>query len=306
MADPNDSPQAQPDPEIEALLQFEPVVRKCVRHDGWTAEKQREFVRALTVLGSPQQAAIAVGGTMSGAYKLRTAEGGEQFTAAWDSALALHLRRYPRPEPKGRPSRGEIQSGAGRKPWPAASASLPEPSVDRPTPEEFLKELLRIYLLKLRQERESRLAGRIVEADFYVRQLTWIEVACDIGGNALELLGILRRGEVDAMDIAATPISTLLDRARRSYWQEKGEVDRPPAPEIGEPEDAFGLGPSRHYNSARDGDMKEWEHRRAELDRINAEAQQAWEERAKAEAEAWARREPAKGGEPAEGGAGQP
>src|SRR5688572_24079157 len=106
MNDSDEKPRKpHPDPEVEALLQFEPVVRRCVRHDGWLPERQREFIVALTVLGNPEQAAIAVGGRMSGAYKLRTAEGGEGFAAAWDGALALHLRRHPRPEPKGRPSR---------------------------------------------------------------------------------------------------------------------------------------------------------------------------------------------------------
>src|SRR4051812_46024456 len=106
-----------PDPEVEALLHFEPVERRCVRHDGWLPDRQREFIVALTVLGHAEQAAIAVGGRMSGVYKLRGAEGGEGFAAAWDSALALHLRRSPRPEPKGRPPRGELQSGIGRQPW---------------------------------------------------------------------------------------------------------------------------------------------------------------------------------------------
>jgi len=138
----NESPRRpHPDPEVEALLHFEPVVRKCVRHDGWLHERQIGFIVALTVLGHAEQAAIAVGGTMSGAYKLRTANGGEGFARSWDSALALHLRRNPRPEPKGRPSRGEIESGTGRKPWPRAPATPPEgwvdPKVHYLSPKEF-------------------------------------------------------------------------------------------------------------------------------------------------------------------------
>jgi hypothetical protein len=96
MSDLNPPPrQPHPDPEVAALLHFEPVVRRCVRHDGWLAERQREFIIALSVLGHAEQAAHAAGGTMSGAYKLRSAAGGEGFAAAWDSALALHLRRNP-------------------------------------------------------------------------------------------------------------------------------------------------------------------------------------------------------------------
>ncbi len=124
-------PKPHPDPEVEALLHFEPVVRKCVRHDGWVPERQIEFIVALADLGHAEQAAIAVGGTISGAYKLRTAGGGEGFAKSWDSALALHLRRNPRPEPKGRPSRGEIESGVGRKPWPApAPPPPPDPEAE--------------------------------------------------------------------------------------------------------------------------------------------------------------------------------
>jgi hypothetical protein len=122
MSDPNPPPrQPHPDPEVEALLHFEPVVRRCVRHDGWLADRQREFIIALTVLGHAEQAAHAAGGTMSGAYKLRSAAGGEGFAAAWDSALALHLRRNPRPEPEGppvarrAPVRHRPQGVAGRR-----------------------------------------------------------------------------------------------------------------------------------------------------------------------------------------------
>lgn len=323
MTDPSPPEEREPhsDPEVEALLHFEPVVRKCVRHDGWLAERQREFIIALTELGHAEQAAHAVGGTMSGAYKLRTANGGEGFAKSWDSALALHLRRNPRPEPKGRPSRGEIESGVGRTPWPsAAPPSGPTPDAryrhapsDPPemSVQEFLREISRRYLLKLRQEREARLEGRIVEADYYVRQLSWIEIVADIGGNAQELIETLKRGGVDAIRIAATPMSAYLEKLRRLYWQEKGEAARPPAPPMGEHGATFATGPDHAYCSARDGDRAAWEARQAEQRRLDAEAQQAWEEKARAESEEWAKGE-AKGdgsdeeGPEAEGEAGEP
>jgi len=299
--------EPHPDPEVEALLHFEPVVRKCVRHDGWLAERQRDFIVALTVLGHAEQAAIAVGGTMSGAYKLRSADGGEGFARSWDSALALHLRRNPRLK-KGRPSRGEIESEVGRKPWPAAvPGAAAAPSRDgrlrhapqgppEMTPREFLGELSRRYLIKLRQEREARLEGRIVEADFYVRQLAWIEIVADLGGNAQELLEALERGGVDAIHIAATPMSAYLEKLRRLYWKEKGEADRPPAPPIGEQGAGFGTGPDHAYRPGRDGEFAAWQARREEQRRLAAEAQQAWEEKARAEAEAWRKRLDDEGG----------
>lgn len=296
-----------PDPEVEALLDFEPVVRKCVRHDGWLAERQREFIVALTVLGHAEQAAIAVGGTMSGAYKLRSANGGEGFARAWDSALALHLRRYPRPEPKGRPSRGEIQSGVGRTPWPGPPATPPEGWVDPAkyylTPKEFAEGILKRYWLKVGQERKARLEGRIVEADFYVRQLTWLEIALDLGGNAVDLLKQLRRGGRDIKDIVATPMSALLELVRRHRWREKGEPERPPSAPLGEHDGEIATGERPHwlYQWEKDGPDKDWKRREDRKATLHAEAQRAWEERAKADSEAWAKREAARDGREAEG-----
>ncbi|HLL29845.1 MAG TPA: hypothetical protein VK403_02505 [Allosphingosinicella sp.] len=310
MSDQDDLPRKpHPDPEVEALLHFAPVVRKCVRHDGWLAERQREFIIALTVIGHAEQAAIAVGGTMSGAYKLRSADGGEGFARSWDSALALHLRRNPRPAPKGRPSRGEIESGTGRKPWPAAGAPAPPEPVD---PEQeardadlFWKQMLKLYRGKLVAERQARLEGRIVEADHYVWQLSWLEVVFDLGGHAAKLLEALRCGDRSLWDVTATPVSEMLGRVRREIWLEKGEADRPPPPPPG-PRDSFCMIRPRHEHSPeRDGDYREWLRRQQENESLAAEAQREWEEKARVEAEAWAEREAGKGGGDGDGGEGE-
>jgi hypothetical protein len=306
---PDDSPEAvrkpHPDPEVEALLHFEPVVRRCVRSDGWLAEKQREFIVALTVLGNPEQAAIAVGGRMSGAYKLRTAEGGEGFSNSWDSALALHHRRHPRPEPKGRPSRGEIQSGSGRKPWPAAAPAFApqpvDPEEELRVKEQVLARMLHLYEGKLREERRLRLEGRIVAADFAVRQLTWLEVLFDLGGKAGQVLEALKRGDHRPIHIVSTPMSELLGQVRRETWLEKGEADRPPPPALGQHDHLAAFGERAQYDAERDGDYREWCIRQMEQARLAAQAQRLWEEKAKAEAEAWAGREAAKAGEAAQG-----
>jgi hypothetical protein len=297
MTEPDDS-KPHPDPEVEALLHFTPVVRKCVRHDGWLPERQRQFIVALTVLGQVEQAAIVVGGTMSGVYKLRTAAGGQEFAASWDSALALHLRRNPRPEPRGRPSRGEILSGTGRKPWPANDTEASAPRFDSPeaemrAKEEVFERILRKYWLKVGQEREARREGRIVAADYYVRQLTFIEIVLELGGYAHELLIELRRGGRGVIDIVATPMSLLLDEARRMMWKEDGEPERPPLPPLGDHDDEISTGePSEcFFDSRRDGDLQEWRDRQQERIAVVAEAQRAWEEKARREAEEWARRE---------------
>jgi hypothetical protein len=284
-----------PDPEVEALLQFEPVVRKCVRHDGWLPERQIEFIVALTILGHAEQAAIAVGGTMSGAYKLRTANGGEGFARSWDSALALHLRRTPRPEPKGRPSRGEIESGVGRTPWPANDTGprgfkFANPEAEMRAKEELFEKIIRKYWLKVGAERKARLEGRIAAADYYVRQLTHIEIILEAGGHADALLQALRLGGRKPLDIVATPMSLILDRARRLIWAEDGEPERPPAPPLGEHDERTATGERTHYSSELDGDYQHWVGRRAEREAIARDAQRLWEERARAEAQAWKRR----------------
>jgi hypothetical protein len=298
MTDLPDSSAPPPDPEVEALLDFPPVVRKCVRQNGWTAERQREFIRALVVLGSAEQAAIAVEGTMSGVYKLRTAAGGKPFAASWDSALALHFRRNPKPEPKGRPSRGEIESGVGRKPWPRPAPPPPDPEAERDMDAEweaFSEGMLVTYLTKLAAEREARLDGRIIEADFIVRQLTWLEVALDLTGvapRAAEFLKGLKRGDLEAREISATPMSALLARLRRIYWKRCGEPERPSPAPLGRHDDEAATGEPLEcqHSPDRDGPIGGGSERAEHL-RRNAEAQRAWEERAREDSEAWASRE---------------
>ena len=52
-----ESPELAQDPELAALLDFEPVVQKMPRADGWTAERQRTFIAVLAETGSQEQAA---------------------------------------------------------------------------------------------------------------------------------------------------------------------------------------------------------------------------------------------------------
>lgn len=68
------------DPDIAALIEFEPVVRKVKRANGWTPQIQRMFVAYVSHLGSRTQAADMVGREVAGAAKLCRAEGGESFT----------------------------------------------------------------------------------------------------------------------------------------------------------------------------------------------------------------------------------
>lgn len=287
-------PPRDPDPDvqIEALLQFEPVARQTRRHDGWSPARQHGFIAALARLGDVDRAAHSVGRTASGAWKVRTSAEAEGFSDAWDAALDLFHARNP-----GLSRRGGRASPRWGAPPPPRPEAPPEGWVDPAehylTPQEFVDGILKRYWLKLGQERQARLEGRIVEADFYVRQLTWLEVALDLGGNADDLLKSLKRGGQDVMRIVATPMSTLLEKLRRAYWQEKGEVDRPPSSPLGRQGEgaAIGEAPPWEYRRERDGDEKEWRRREDEKAALRAEAQQAWEEKARADAEAWSARE---------------
>ena len=75
------------------LTKFRPVPRKCQRYDGWTAERQREFIAALADTGSVKHAAARVGMAPEGAYMLRRAAGAEEFSKAWDNALDHGIRQ---------------------------------------------------------------------------------------------------------------------------------------------------------------------------------------------------------------------
>ncbi len=69
-------------------------VRRNPRSDGWSPDRQRNFIEALADRGSVMDAAQQVGMSASSAYRLRRQPGGEAFAAAWDAAIhhaALHL-----------------------------------------------------------------------------------------------------------------------------------------------------------------------------------------------------------------------
>ncbi len=82
--DPTDLP---PRPADIAAPDFTPVPLARTRHDGWTAARQRNFLRALSVTGSVSAAARMVGMSRKAAYALRARAGAESFAAAWDCAL---------------------------------------------------------------------------------------------------------------------------------------------------------------------------------------------------------------------------
>ena len=74
---------SSPDPATEVPA-FIPVPIARHRHDGWTAQRQHDFLAALATTGVVSAAARAVGMGVTSAYRLRRRPGAESFVAAWD------------------------------------------------------------------------------------------------------------------------------------------------------------------------------------------------------------------------------
>jgi hypothetical protein len=74
-------------------IKFTPVPRLRNRRNGWTEERQRQFIAALAECGSVSRAARAVGMTPRSAYRLLDADGADGFARAWDQAIDIGIER---------------------------------------------------------------------------------------------------------------------------------------------------------------------------------------------------------------------
>ena len=205
------------------LLDFTPVPRKTARSDGWTPERQRAFIAALSATGSKRRAALAIGMSPYGVDQMLKHKAAGSFRAAFDRAKAIAE------------ANGSLKIAAGVADAAARNAQMqpsrlrglppPEPEEEEGTEEQKLELLERIankFLRKVAQERTARLRGEIVAADFYLRQITMIEVCfelltSELGFNAGDYLRSLRRGEHGLLDIVDTEWVQFLDAKRREY-----------------------------------------------------------------------------------------
>ena len=245
---------------IRDLLNFEPVQRRA-HVNSWTPQLQRAFVAGLALTGSPNQAARALGRFASGAEQLRKAKGGRSFDEACTAALELyrereifrikdnlaalaeqqeqrdeiclaqtHLRALPPPTHSSLPR----SDGEGNHPQDGGGVFHHEeedPAVLREKADLVIG-LISKYALKLQQEYNARHAGSIAEADFYLRQATWFEVAIDLTSTGvMDALQQVEAAGHDLMHIADTPSTRILDSVRRKYWENAGEPERPPIPD---------------------------------------------------------------------------
>ena len=71
----NDPAPLHPDPEIAALLDFQPARLTQQRVNGWDAEAQRAYVVALVATGSKSGAAHAIRMAANGAERVRKLKG---------------------------------------------------------------------------------------------------------------------------------------------------------------------------------------------------------------------------------------
>ncbi len=77
----------------EPAIPFTPVPRQRQRRNGWTDQRQREFISALAKCGSVSAAAKSIGMTSRSAYRLLDADGADEFARAWDEALDIGMER---------------------------------------------------------------------------------------------------------------------------------------------------------------------------------------------------------------------
>ena len=102
---------------------FYPVPTRT-RRDGWTVQRQADFIGMLAETGSVMGACEAVGMSRNSAYKLRARPNAESFAAAWDAALGAPVRKITVDDLEFRAYHGLIQPvlfrgkyrGAWRKP----------------------------------------------------------------------------------------------------------------------------------------------------------------------------------------------
>lgn len=219
------------------LLEFEPVPRKQ-RVNGWDPDAQRAFIALLATTGSKRRAALAIGRNDFGVDQMLKDKRGDSFRTAYDRAMAIAKQN------------GAMKLATGVADAAARAAQMaPPPSRLRgaePVADDghwmseddkiaHLETVFRKFMGKVELERKARLAGQVVAADFYLRQITFIEIAFDLmseglGLDAWTMLGQLRRAGEGVLDLAETPMSRLLDAHRRELWAEMADPERPEHP----------------------------------------------------------------------------
>jgi hypothetical protein len=90
--DPGEEPDEDAADAGEEDAAFGPVPVRY-RHDGWTPDRQLEFIQALADCGCVDQAARAVGMSREAAYALRRRPDAQAFRLAWRAAKDVMVER---------------------------------------------------------------------------------------------------------------------------------------------------------------------------------------------------------------------
>lgn len=308
--------QPETDAEIAEILKFEPVPRRFKREGGWTPQLQRLFIARLAVHGSPGKACDELGMYRSGIDKVYKSAGAESFRAAWAAAVELADLRRGEQVAAGHASVAGLKmpfvDNRRRPAWAedgAGGADNGHPDLSEEEKWDLMSNIGVKFMRKVAAEREARLAGEIVAADFYLRQITFLEVtldlmSCRFGWDPQQVLRELRRGGHGPLEIASTWLSDWMDRSRRLWWAREGEPDRPPHPDVrflerhrsddGDYATAAEMYACHGTRPPPGVSKEEWqamskERQQAAIDRIRAEdaaAQVEWERQAHADWEA--------------------
>lgn len=142
--------------------------------DGWTAERQRDFIRLLATYGSPRLACEAMGKNVSGIASIYKRPDAESFRAAWDKALAIGLARQARPSSE--PHFAQAPGLAPRQPHNRRAQPIrgigehgdrpDQPEISEDQKWDLIHTIGIRFMRKVAAERQARLAGEIVAADF--------------------------------------------------------------------------------------------------------------------------------------------
>lgn len=89
---PDPRPIVRPRRRLPRVPPFYPVPLHS-RRDGWTPQRQADFLGHLGETGSVSAACARVGMSRNSAYKLRRKPQAESFAAAWDAALGAPVRK---------------------------------------------------------------------------------------------------------------------------------------------------------------------------------------------------------------------
>jgi hypothetical protein len=87
-------PHADASQSLTAVLaSFTPAQLQRPRGNGWTPDRQRQFIEALAASACVTEAAASVGLSATSAYNLRRRPEAEAFRLAWDAAIDFAMRR---------------------------------------------------------------------------------------------------------------------------------------------------------------------------------------------------------------------